>query len=89
VPLRQIIHDPIFTQDFEMYQQNYPEMDLIYAATVHDLQEQPSIGVIMSETFWDFRIYLTGVVGNAPAFNIMYRYDTERIYLYSIKVARL
>ena len=85
MPLREIVQDSLFTQDFEMYRRNYSEMDHIYAAMVRDIQEQPSIGVVLNETFWDYRVYLTQLVGNAPAFNVMYRYDTEHIYLYSIK----
>lgn len=86
---REIVQDSIFTQDFEMYRQNYPEMDNVYALAVRDLQEQPSIGIVMSETFWDFRVYLTQPRDTVPAFNILYRFDTERIYFYSIKLAKL
>lgn len=63
-------------------------MDAIYATFVEALQAKPSTGVVW-ETFPDFRIYLTDPFGDAPAFNVLYSYDTEHIYLHAITTAKL
>ncbi len=84
MPLRDIVQDTRFTQDFDMYRQNYPEMDDIYAAMIEVLQERPATGVVAMETFRDFRIYLTDPVGDSPAFNVMYSFDVDNIYLHAI-----
>lgn len=87
VPPREIVQFPIFTQDFEMYRQNYPEMDDIYHAIVLSLLDNPFEGKPL-ETFPDFRTHLTKLIGSAPAFNVMYSYDTEHIYLYAITTVK-
>jgi len=88
VPHREIVQDPRFTQDFEMYRQNYPEMDDIYRAMTLSLQDNPFEGKPL-ETFPDFRTYLTHPHGNVPVFHVLYSYDTEHIYLYAISTVKL
>jgi hypothetical protein len=88
VPLRDIVQDPRFTHDFEMYRQNYPEIEDIYAAMIEVLQDRPAAGVVAMEIFRDFRIYLTDPVGDSPAFNVMYSYDVNNIYLHAITTVK-
>ncbi|MBL8118776.1 MAG: hypothetical protein JNJ78_14685 [Anaerolineae bacterium] len=88
MPLRDVVQDPRFRQDFEMYRRNYPEMGVIYAAMIEVLQERPTSGVVAMETFPDFRIYLTDPVDDTPAFNVMYSYDVNNIYLHAITTVK-
>ena len=87
MPLRDFVESTNFKHDFEMYWQNYPDLDQVYDAIKERLLDKPSMGTPLKMPP-DFRVYSTEPIadidGETQSFYFVYTYDLDHIYMHSI-----
>lgn len=86
--LRSVVEEPNFTSDLDSFRRLYNDMESAYEAFSFALAESPRIGERMRQAP-DFWIYTTKPVGEVPAFWILYRFDSDYVYLHSIEPVNL
>jgi hypothetical protein len=82
--LRDVVEDPLFTEDLDNLRNVYSQIDDVHDGLTWALSNDPRIGVLIPQTH-DYRLYITTATSTTPAFWVMYRFDAEKVYLYSIK----
>ncbi|MEO8395905.1 MAG: hypothetical protein ABI700_23115 [Chloroflexota bacterium] len=82
--LREIVEEHRVLDDITHYRERYPGFDDFYQAMTGKLSENPRIGDPLSYAP-DFRLYTTVSTNDAPAFNILYTFDENKVYLHSIQ----
>jgi hypothetical protein len=85
--LRDIVQEPRYGQDLDDLRRFYPEMDQVQASIGWELSRDPRAGE-PREYAPDFHLFLTGEAGDTPAFYILYSYDTDKVYLHTIAIAK-
>ena len=82
--LRDVVEEPRFIQDFDGYRQLYANMDDVHRDITWTLSRDPRVGDPLDKAP-DFRLYTTTAIGDTPAFWVLYTFDAERVYLYSLQ----
>lgn len=80
---RQVVEQPRFTYDLDLYRNLYPRMDEVHAALAWTLSRNPRVGQPLGD-FPDFWVFKTTPSYDTPSFRVLYEFTGESVILHAI-----
>jgi hypothetical protein len=83
--LRDVIEDPNFSAEFDLFRNIYAQMDTLHAGLTFTLGSNPRIGTpIEGYPHPNIRLFITTPVEDTPSFQVLYRYTWNQVILLAI-----
>ena len=76
--LRDVVEDLLFTDEFDLLRNVYPEMDAVHASMTFALASDPRVGTpIEGFPVPTIRLFKTTPIGGTPRFRVLYRFTSD------------